>query len=285
MEFTTILFQVLSLFIMMGVGLLARKLGYMSDATKKGMTDILIKIVTPAVVISSFSRSFESDKMANALVVLAGSAIMHIILCSLSLILFKREDKDKRAVLRFGMIFGNFGFVGFPVLQSLFGLDGVFYGAMFTAAFYLCSWTFGVSLFTKPESVKDTIKSIFNVPFIAVMFSVLMYISPFRLPSFLQTVVDSIGNMNTPLSMMIVGSVFADVKFKEIFTEKKMYIAAALRLLIAPAIAMCIALVVGVLFKNVPSGVPFRVRKQCPARRTLQYLPLNTVLIQSSHQK
>ena len=259
MNFTTILFQVIALFIMMGIGLLTRKLGYMSDAAKKGMTDILIKIVTPAVVITSFSREFEADKMTNAWVVLIGAIIMHIILCSLSLVLFSKEDKDKKAVLRFGMIFGNFGFMGFPVLQSLFGLDGVFYGAMFTAAFYLFSWTFGVALFTKPESLKDTLKSIFNVPFISVVIGVLMYISPFRLPSFLQTVVDSVGNMNTPLSMMIVGSIFADVKFKEIFTEKKIYVSAMLRLLISPVIAMAIALLVGTVFKGVPSGIPFRV--------------------------
>lgn len=259
MDFNTILFQVLALFVMMGVGLFARKMGYMSDETKKGMTDILIKIVTPAVVISSFSKTFEQEKMTNAWIVLCGAIIMHLILCAFSFVLFKNETKDKRAVLRFGTIFGNFGFMGLPVLQSLFGSDGVFYGAMFHAAFYFFSWTFGVSLFVKPQSTKETLKQIFNAPFVSVVVGVIMYLSPFRLPNFLQNVVDSFGNMNTPLSMMIVGSIFADVKLKEVFSEKKIYIAAAIRLIGAPTLAMLIVLGLNATDLFDMHGIPYQV--------------------------
>lgn len=259
MDIKTILFQVLALFIMMSVGLLARKKGYMSDEAKRGMTDILINIVTPAVVISSFSGEFEHDKVANALIVLAGAFVMHIILCSISFLLFKKESKDRRAVLRFAFIFGNFGFMGFPVLQSLFGIDGVFYGAMFTAAFYMFSWTFGVSLFTKKTGWKNTLRSIFNVPFISVVVGFLMYISPFRLPDFIQAPVDAIGAMNTPLSMLIIGSTFAEIKFKEVFTDCKIYIAAALRLVAVPICAACITAILNLSGIVSFHGIPYQV--------------------------
>lgn len=259
MDFTTILFQVIALFIMMGVGFFARKKKYMTDEVKRGMTDILIKIVTPAVVISSFSRTFEEDKIHNALIVLVGAVIAHIILCAISLCLYRKESDERRAVLRFTLIFGNFGFMGFPVLQSIFGLDGVFYGAMFTAAFYLFSWTFGVSLFTKITSFKDTVKAIFNVPFIAVVLGVIMYISPFRLPSFIQSPIDAIGNMNTPFSMLIIGSIFADVKPKEIFTDIKVYLASILRLIAAPLLMVGIVLLVRLTGISELSGVGYEV--------------------------
>ncbi len=259
MEFTTILFQVLSLFVMMGIGVFARKKGYMSNEAKKGMTDILIKIVTPAVVVSSFSGEFVKSKLENALIVLAGAFIMHIILCLTSLLMYRKREKAKQAVLRFGIIFGNFGFMGFPVLQSLFGIDGIFYGAMFTAAFYLFSWTFGVSLFTKTSGLKDTVKSILNPPFIAVVLSLLMYISPFRLPSFFQSPVDAIGAMNTPLSMLIVGSIFADVKLKDLVKDKVMYISVALRILGAPIFAMLVMVVLNLITGGKFSGMPFEI--------------------------
>ncbi len=259
MDIKTILFQVTALFIMMGVGLLVRKLGYLTDETKRGMTDILIKIVTPAVVISSFSGAFEHDKMSNAIIVLVGAFVIHAVLCLISLLLFKNEQKDRKAVLRFVFIFGNFGFMGFPVLQSLFGIDGVFYGAMFTAAFYMFSWTFGVSLFTKTTGIKEKLKSIFNVPFLSVIIGLLMYISPFRLPAFLQSPIDAIGAMNTPLSMLIIGSSFAEIKFKEVFTEKKIYVVSALRLIAVP---LCTAGVLALLnLSGLVSlhGVPYHV--------------------------
>lgn len=259
MDIKTILFQVIALFIMMGVGLLARKRGYMSDEAKRGMTDILINIVTPAIVISSFSGEFEHDKVSNALIVLAGAVIMHVILCSLSFLLFKKEEKDRRAVLRFAFIFGNFGFIGFPVLQSLFGIDGVFYGAMFTAAFYMFSWTFGVSLFAKKTGIKDKLKSIFNIPFISVVVGFLMYISPFRLPDFLQSPINAIGAMNTPLSMLIIGSSFAEIRFKEIFTEGKIYIVAAMRLLAVPVCAACITALLNLSGIVSFHGIPYQV--------------------------
>lgn len=259
MDIKTILFQVLALFIMMSVGLLARKKGYISDEAKRGMTDILINIVTPAIVISSFSGEFESNKVTNALIVLVGAFVMHIILCMLSFLLFKKESKDRRAVLRFAFIFGNFGFMGYPVLQSLFGMDGVFYGAMFTAAFYMISWTFGVSLFTEKTGWKNKLKSIFNVPFISVVVGFFMYISPFRLPDFIQAPVDAIGAMNTPLSMFIIGSTFAEIKFKDIFTESKIYIVAALRLLAVPICAACVTALLN--FSGIVSfhGIPYEV--------------------------
>ncbi len=259
MEFTTILFQVLALFLMMGIGLFARKMGYISDETKKGMTDILIKIVCPAVVLSSFSGEFRPDKMKNAWIVLGGAVLMHLLLCGLSLLLYPKETKDRKAVLRFGMVFGNFGFMGLPVLQSLFGSDGVFYGSMFHAAFYFFSWTFGVSLFTKPQGTKDTIKSIFNVPFCSVVLGVIMYLSPFRFPSFIQNVVDSVGSMNTPLSMMIVGSIFAGVKLGEVLNDWKIYCTAAMRLVGAPLLAMGIILLLNATGLVNLHGIPYQI--------------------------
>ncbi len=259
MDFKTLLFQVLSLFIMMGVGLLARKLKFITDETKRGMTDILIKIITPAVVISSFSGEFDSTKISNAFIVLAGAVVAHTLLCLTCLLLYKKETPDRKAVLRFTLIFGNFGFMGFPVLQSLYGIDGVFYGAMFTAAFYLFSWTFGVSLFTKSTSMKDKIKSIFNVPFIAVVIGVIMYVSPFRLPAFLQSPIDAIGSMNTPFSMLIVGSIFADVNFKEIFTDIKVYIASLLRILVVPVGLILLVWLVNQTNLVSLHGIPYRI--------------------------
>lgn len=259
MDFSTILFQVIALFIMMAFGLFARKMGYMTDETKRGMSDILIKIVTPAVVITSFSGEFEHDKMSNALLVLAGAVTVHILLCLISLLLFRKESSSRKAVLRFTLIFGNFGFMGFPVLQSLFGLDGVFYGAMFTAAFYLFSWTFGVSLFAKPDGIKGTLKAIFNPPFVSVIVGFLMYISPFRLPSFLQNPIDAIGSMNTPLSMLIIGSVFAEVTLKQVFSDKKIYLVAFLRLLAVPLTAACAVALLNLTGIISLHGIPYHI--------------------------
>ncbi len=260
MDVSPILFQVLSLFLMMALGLMARKLGFITDEVKRGMTDILIKIATPAIIISSFLSEFESDKATNALIVLAGAIIMHTTLCLVSFLIFKKETPERRAVLRFAMIFGNFGFIGLPVLQSIYGLDGVFYGAMFSAAFYAFSWSFGVSIYTEKKSFKETVKMILkNVPFLSVVLGFVLYVTQLPLPAFLEKTIDAVGAMNTPLSMLIIGSTFAEIKFSEVFTDLKVYIISAARLLIVPISAALLIWALNLTGLVNFHGIPFQI--------------------------
>ncbi len=259
MEFKMIIVQVFALFFMMAVGFLARKKHFMTDEVKRGMTEILIKIISPAIIIKSFSRAFEAEKLSNIITIAIGGVIIHIVLCLLCFCFFRKETPDRKAVLRFAMVFGNFGFMGFPVLQGIFGLDGVFYGAMFQAPFYLFSWTFGVSLYSKQRDLKGTLKSIFNIPLISVILSLIMYVSPFRLPDFILSPISSIGDMNTPFSMLIIGSIFADVNFKEAFSDIKIYFATALRIVMAPMMVLGVILLVNLTGIAEFKGIAFEI--------------------------
>ena len=119
--------QVLVLFILIGVGFLCGKKGIINDVASKKMTDIVLYVVTPCVMISAFQREFTFEligKMAVAVVcaalIIAGSIVI-------AKLVFHDKNIGRQKVLEFSVIFSNCGFMSLPLQKAILGDDGWFY--------------------------------------------------------------------------------------------------------------------------------------------------------------
>lgn len=186
------------------------------------------------MIINSFNFTFQGEMKGNILVAFIYSIaffIVGIITSYIFLIIIKGE---KKKILHFANIFSNCGFIGFPIINSLFGAEGMVYASIFNMIFNIFLWTYGVMIFSNKVS-KDSIKKVLlNPAIIAVYIGVIMMIFNIKLPSFILESTKLVGNMTPPISMIIVGVMLADVKLKDVFKEPTIYYGSIIKLIIIP---------------------------------------------------
>lgn len=228
--------QVIVLFIIMIVGFYAKKKKFLSKVVDRGLTELLINITLPFMIVTSFNIKYEADMVSNAQKVLLYSFIIHISLIFFSKICFFKLPKNKQQVYRFITIFSNVGFMGYPVMESIYGGIGVFYAAIFNIPFNILVWTVGVMIYTGEKDFKSVKKAMANPALIAVIIGIILFVFSIRLPLPIESSLKLVGSTTTPISMIIIGSMLAEMKVKNIFSDISIYYATTVRLLVVPMI-------------------------------------------------
>jgi predicted permease len=240
LEVSAIAESVFSLFIIILVGVYGSKKNIITPQINKGLTDILIKIALPFMIVSSFIFTYDDTIRTNVLKTFYLSLAAYAIMASISWLALLPVKKDKKIILHFANVFVNTGYVGFPVLYSIYGAEGVIYGSIFNMFFVVFLWTYGLVLFkgslNKQEIKKEILSVMLNPSILAVIFGIFIMISGIKLPVAIFSSIKSIGNITGPLSMFIIGNILSNVKLKNHFMDWTIYYGIALKLVAIPLI-------------------------------------------------
>lgn len=219
---------------MMMVGVILRKIKIITDEVNRGLSNILMNVALPCMILYSFNFKFSANMFKGAVMVFLYSALIHIALIILSKILYYKFKDSEKNVYTFATVFSNCGFVGYPVIQGIYGSVGVFYTSIFTIPFNLFMYSYGVMLFTGEKSFKNMKKNLKNMPLISILLGTIIFLFSIRLPEPVINTLGSIGNMTTPLSMFIIGAMLADVSVKDVFKDLTIYYVNFIKLIAAP---------------------------------------------------
>jgi len=136
--------------------------------------------------------------------------------------------------------------MGFPILESLFGKLGILYGSIYVCTSNLFLWTFGEMLFSGSYDMKAIKNALLNPGIISIGVGILLFLSPVKLPFFIKKSIDMVGSLTTPLAMIIIGSMLAEIRLKEIFSGTYVYYGTIVRLLVFPMIILIILKTLGI---------------------------------------
>lgn len=244
MEVSAIAESVFSLFIIILVGVYGSKKNIITPQINKGLTDILIKIALPFMIVSSFIFTYDDTIKTNVLMTFYYSLAAYAIMAGISWLALLPVKNDKKTILHFANVFVNTGYVGFPVLYSIYGAEGVIYGSIFNMFFVVFLWTYGLVLFkgslNKQEIKKEILNVMLNPSILAVIIGIFIMVSGIKLPAAIFSSIKSIGNITGPLSMFIIGNILSNVKIKNHFRDWTIYYGIALKLVAIPLIIyMC----------------------------------------------
>jgi len=238
LELSVILQSVLSLFIMILTGVYASKRKIITTQINKGLTDILIQVALPFMILSSFIYSYDDSIKSNVIKTFYYSLAAYIIIIALSYLLLLPVKRDKKTILHFANVFMNTGYVGFPILNSIYGPEGVVYGSIFNMFFVILLWTYGLVLFKgsfNNKELKEEIRKILlNPSIIAVCIGIIVMVFDLSLPGALLSSIKSIGGITGPLSMIIIGVILSKVKISKYLGDWTIYYGAAAKLIIIP---------------------------------------------------
>ncbi len=245
-NFLTVAAQVLSLFIMIFIGFTLGKTRLLTENATSSISNIILYIATPAAILQAFLNEEPSkQKSINLLLIAAFAIITHILGIFISKLLIQNKVADTKAVLRFAVIFSNCGYMSFPLQKALLGDIGIFYGAMYVAIFNIFMWSYGAFIMNKEKTF--SFKKIFLAPTtIATLLALILYFVQLKLPGVVGNAVTALSNLNTPLPMIIIGYYLSTAKISAAFTDKRIYLASFLRLILIPAILLSLMLLCGI---------------------------------------
>lgn len=248
MEMSTIIKSVVSLFLIMLVGVYGSKKEIINSNVSKGLTRILLEITLPCMIIMSFNLPYDEGVKSNITKTFYYSFLTYIIIAIASYLLMMPVKDERKLILHFSNIFTNTGYIGFPILNVIYGAEAVMYGAIFNIFFTIFLWTYGVIIFKgkmeKQDLVKEILKALRNPSLIAVYMGIAMMLFDLKLPAVILASVKSIGNMTGPISMIIVGALSYKINVKEYLIDWTVYYGIAVKLIIIPAFLYFISLLI-----------------------------------------
>lgn len=230
----TIVTQVIVLFLIMVVGYISRKRGFINTEVNKSLSELLLNVTLPFMIIASFNFKFSKDMLNLGIKLFLISTVIHTVLLLLGSIIYKRFNEDEYKVLWFITVFSNCGFMGYPVVESIYGKIGLFYAALFNIPFNILMWTAGVFIFSGRGDKQNLRKAILNPGILSVFIGLIIFLFSVELPTPIIKTLEMVGSMTTPLSMIIIGSTLADAKIKSIFEGFSVYFGSFIRLIAIP---------------------------------------------------
>lgn len=226
------------LFVLIGVGFLCGKKGILTDHSSKHITDIVLYIVTPCVMVSAFQRKFSMELVGNIIIGVIFSAVIIAISILIAKITFHDKNKVDNSVYKFATIFSNCGFMSLPLQKAILGDDGWFYGSIFIAVFNIFLWTYGLVMMSGDKKQLSLKKLALNPGIVGVVIALILFVSGIELPYIVAKPIEYLSDLNTPLPMLVVGFYLSQANLKKAFTGAKIYLTLAVRLIIIPLIAV-----------------------------------------------
>ena len=230
MSFFDVFSEMLVILFCMAAGFLAHKLGYLSKQTDQNLCRLLLGITMPCLILGSVSAGDTLPSTGEILSVLK-VAIVYYGLGFFSAALVPRllgGMAKQQGVWRYSLIFSNMAFIGYPVSVALFGQEALFYAVILVLPFNLLSYSLGPLMLAGQAKFRwQQLLSPCIVASVIALFHI-------NMPALLGECLNFTGSLTTPLSLLLVGSLLADLPFGRAFTSPRLWALAAFRLLILP---------------------------------------------------
>lgn len=225
------------------VGYLVTRRGMLTERGASEVTTLLIKLVTPCVIINSFLGSADRLGAYELLMAVALPVLWMGLALGLSLLCFRKEPEERRKVLRFATLFSNTGFMGIPLVQGIVGDTGVIYASFGVVVFNILCWTYGYSMMS--GGAKMNLKTLLlNPGVIGLAFGLPIYFLKLELPAVVAEPLGLLADLNTPLAMLVIGTYIAGADLHSFMSDMAVYKVSFLRLIAAPLVYLAVLLLI-----------------------------------------
>lgn len=238
-----ILKQIVLMFIYMMIGFLLYKKKFVTKQGSKELGLLLLYVILPVVIVKAYLVTFSTELLRGLVL----SFLASLLALLLSMLLSRVVFRSKYPIEQFSSAFSNAGFIGIPLVEMTFNDSmAVFYVSSFVALLNILQWTYGIVVMTgKRDSIAPK-KITTNPIVISFLLGIILFFLPVELPEVLNSAVTAISSMNAPVAMIILGTYLAQMKLRELFTDRMVYLCAVMRLIVIPmATAALLALIPG----------------------------------------
>lgn len=230
----------IQLFLMIFIGYFLFKIGVFDKNFNQKLTKYILHVTMPALIINSVLEQTTRPAMKTVEMTFMVSCIMFVALPIIGIIIAKliREDKKKQGLYAFMMTYSNIGFMGFPVIDAVYGSTAVFYTAIVNIVFNVTAFTIGILVLRYGGGVntKFSLSKLFSPGVIFSVAAIFIYLFNIKFPTVVASTIESIGYTTTPLAMLLMGSTLATMAIKEVFNDGKVYLFCLIKQIVIPVL-------------------------------------------------
>ena len=242
MDILSLCRRMVMLFFCMACGFCAAKGGVMDTQSNKKLSALVVNVANPMQILASALTGERLLSTGQTLRLAGLIALIYLALIALSFpaVRLLRVRDAERGLYRFMFIFSNTGFLGYPVVESLLGSGAAFYVTIFVLFFQLFCWSYGASLMRGAARFRFQWKVLRQPCVAASLAAFAVYLSGWQPPALLHQTVKYVGDITSPVVMLIVGCSLAQMRFKQIFGSWRIYALSALKLAAVPLLAYAV---------------------------------------------
>lgn len=247
MNFSELFFQMSVLLGILLLGFCTARRGVLTRDMNRHLSTLVCMLTNPLQVLSSALSGEHPMENARVLGMTGVALAMFALLILISLLVpcvLRIKSTSDAGVYRYLLIFSNLGFMGYPVIEALLGAEYVFYATVFVMVFQLICWSYGVALISG-QRMKLSWDILRRPTILAALLAFILYFADIRplwaacpaAMGILYRVVDSVGDLTSPVAMLIIGASLAEMPLREVFNKWRMYALAGFKMLVLPALA------------------------------------------------
>ena len=229
----------LTLFALVVVGYVAGKLGYLGGDFDRQLSRLVINITCPALILSSAMTGTLPDRRF-ILPLLLISVLTYALLTGVAILLprYLTQKKTDEGSIGFALMFGNVGFMGYPVVASIFGHEAVFYAAVLNVVNTFAVFTIGTVLITGKSDVEGKHfqkKVLYSTPMLAAYLTMaIVALEIDNIPETISQPLTMLGNITVPAALLIIGSSMSNLPLRSLLGNSTVYVTTLFRLVLLP---------------------------------------------------
>ena len=241
MNFTQVFNKMIVILVTMAAGYGTNRLGILTGETNGRISKLILNITRPCMILATVLTGDALPEFSQIVSVLQVTLIFYVMEGILMLFIPKLVGgtAGEKGVWRFALAFPNLGFIGYPVNVALFGPEALFYAVIVALPFNVLSFTTGPLMLVGPKKIQW--KKLISPCSIAAVVGLLIALTRLRLPAIIGECVDFVGDVTVPLSLLLMGSLLANLPVRRVFGSVRLWVMSAIRLLIMPAL-LCLIL-------------------------------------------
>lgn len=270
MGFGYIFAQMLALCVPIAAGFIARKLDFMSDETSNAISRIVLNITLPCLLVASVGSANGVPDKGTVLLMMAYGCLGYLISVAIAYAVpaLMRAPRTEAGAYRFLITFGNVGFIGYPVLSSIYGSEALLYAAIANIPANLFMYSLGIAMVRRSAAVQkaeriaagelgecldgagvsqdperklplrrrihNLVVDVANPTFIASLVLLALVLLGVNDLGILGDGLELVGNFTTPAALLVIGATLAQYKPLQMLVNWRSYVASACRLLVVP---------------------------------------------------
>ncbi|MDO4960927.1 MAG: AEC family transporter [Eubacteriales bacterium] len=244
-NFGTVVQQVIILTILIATGFFSRKVKLIDKNSLSTMTNLTVYVAVPCMLIRAFSMEFSPDMIVGFFLEMLISLVIHAFGAAVGFVVFRKAPEMRKRMYICCLALGNVGFMGFPLLQAIYGNVGLYYGSAYNFTFNVLLWGVGLGYLNDENDKFDIIEVLKNPSISSAFVGFIIFVTSFKIPTVIDNGMAYLAGLAVPLSLMVIGARLVELDIKLLIYDVRFWICTVLRLLIVPAIVAVILHVIG----------------------------------------
>ena len=210
------------IFSLIGIGFVTRKKGIVSREGQRSITDLVINVVLPCNIVTSFVQELPDSALRDCAMIFLISVGMEAMCMLYARVAYRNVEENKKKCLTYGILVSNAGFLGNPVAEGVYGPMGLMLASVYLIPVRVIMWSKGIAIFSGESDRRQTLRKVLTHPcVIACMVGIVIMLADLLagvsiVPEWLFDMLKTVGRCNTGLSMMVIGMILSDIDFAQL---------------------------------------------------------------------